>query len=244
MRNYLLKIQALLGGIMITHLACIMDGNRRYAKQKGQLGWFGHRQGVESVKLVADYCLKNHISYLSLYAFSLENLNRSEIEKNYLFDLLIEQAQLGIDQFVEKGIRICFAGEKSLYPNHILPVCNEIEKKTASGTDLQITFLFFYGGRQEIIHGIKRIINEVKQGILIEDHITESSLKNYLWTGNIPDPELIIRTGKVKRLSNFLLYQSAYSELYFLDCFWPELTENHLNEAITFFNACKRNFGQ
>lgn len=229
---------------MIKHLACIMDGNRRFAKQKGLLGWFGHRHGVESVKLVADYCLKNSIPYLSLYAFSLENMNRSDIEKNYLFDLLIEHAEQGLDQFVAKGIKICFAGNKSLYPAHLVQVCDRIEKITAHGSTLQVTFLFFYGGRQEILDGVQRIVQDAKKGLVLPESITDSIFKNYLWTGNAPDPDLIIRTGKVKRLSNFLLYQAAYSELYFLDCFWPELTEDHLHEAVNFFNACQRNFGQ
>lgn len=229
---------------MITHLACIMDGNRRYAKQKGQLSWLGHRQGVESVKLVTDFCMQKNISYLSLYAFSLENLNRSEIEKNYLFDLLIEQTQAGLEHFINNGIQVRFAGEKTLFPPHVLSATQSIEQQTAAGTKLVVNFLFFYGGRQELLQGIKRIITDAKNGSLQEEHLTESGLKNYLWTGAIPDPELIIRTGKVRRLSNFLLYQAAYSELYFLDCFWPELTQEHLQEAVNFFNACQRNFGQ
>lgn len=229
---------------MIKHLACIMDGNRRYAKQQGLLGWIGHRHGVESVKLTIDFCLKNGISYLSLYSFSLENFNRSEVEKNYLFDLLIEQAAQGVEHFVKHGIAIKFAGDRSLFPAHVLPACKQIEEQTADGKALYLTFLFCYGARQELVSSVKHLIADVKSGLLDEQSINESALKRYSWLGDIPDPELIIRTGKVKRLSNFLLFQAAYSELYFLDCYWPELTEHHLHEAVTYFKKAQRNFGQ
>lgn len=228
---------------MIKHLACIMDGNRRWAKKQGLAAAYGHRQGVEAVRRAVEFCLQKNISYLSLYTFSIENHQRSDQEKNYLFELMISEATKGIQEFIAQNVRVCFIGDRSLFPEHLLPLCNNIEQKTAAGNALQFNILFYYGGRQEIVGSIKHIVRQARAGMLTEEDVTEQLVNQHLWMGNVPEPDLIIRTGGFKRLSNFLLYQAAYSELYFLDCLWPDITTEHLQEAYSYFNTGKRNFG-
>ncbi|HZW61388.1 MAG TPA: polyprenyl diphosphate synthase [Candidatus Babeliales bacterium] len=228
---------------MMKHLACIMDGNRRWAKQKGWRSYQGHREGVEAVKRVAQFCLDRNIPYLSLYTFSIENFNRSEQEKEFLFNLIIDGAQQSLEEFLKQGIRIRFIGDRSLFPASVLSTCQLLEQQTAHLTKLNLNFLFCYGARQEIVGGIKTLVRKVMEGIISEDEISPELFRECLWTKDIPEPDLIIRTGNVKRLSNFLLYQAAYSEFYFLDCLWPELTTEHLEAALTSYNNCQRNFG-
>lgn len=225
------------------HLACIMDGNRRWAKKHGWVPWRGHRQGAETVKLVADFCIKNNISYLSLYAFSIENLNRPQVERDFLFNMIFNEAEKSLPEFQQKGIRIRFIGDRSLFPDHVIPVCERVEKETEHCTNLNLNILFCYGARQEIVGGIKAIIRKVQAGQLSEDDITDDTFSQYLWTAGMPEPDLVLRTGGHQRLSNFLLYQSAYSEFYFLDCLWPDLTEGDLHKAVSGFSGSQRNFG-
>ena len=221
---------------MISHLALIMDGNRRWAKKQGLLAWKGHRKGVENVEMSVKFCIQKGIKFLSLYTFSLENMNRSETEKQYLFQL-IETMRGRVQEFVEQKIKIRFIGDRSLMAVSLGDLCDEIEALTHEGTALQCNFLFFYGGRQEIVHAAQEL---QKQGI----NITESSLREHLWSGNIPDPELVIRTGGFQRLSNFLLFQAAYAELQFLDILWPDLTEQDLEQALENYLGVQKNLGR
>ncbi len=227
----------------LNHLACIMDGNRRWAKQRGLLAWHGHREGMEAVRTVIDFCLENAIRYVSLYTFSLENFKRSTIEKRYLFNYLAKQAESELPVFIKKGIRVRFVGDRSYFPESLRSVCDRVESDTSSGNHLLLNLLFCYGGQQELVSGIKGIVQDIKAGIICEEDVDEERINHYLWTGAIPAPDLIIRTGGVRRLSNFLLYQAAYSELYFLDCMWPDLSKEHLEKALSSFINIKRNFG-
>ena len=228
---------------MIKHLACIMDGNRRWAKSRGWMAFRGHRQGAETVQMVTDFCLAKGIEYLSLYTFSIENFKRSEEEKNYFFDLLVEEAEKKLDLFIKKGIRIRFIGDRSLFPATVLKACEKIEQNTAHLKALQVNFLFCYGARQEIVAAAKSLVRQVREGLMTEDAISDETFHTSLWTHDMPDPEVIIRTGNLKRLSNFMLYQAAYAEIYFLECLWPELTEKHLEDVLAEFDHCRRNFG-
>jgi undecaprenyl diphosphate synthase len=228
---------------MMKHLACIMDGNRRWAKKRGKLSVEGHKEGVETVKLVIRFCLDKQIQHLTLYTFSLENFKRPEIEKSYLFNLIATQAQYVIDQSKKDGVRIRFIGDRSLFPHTIIAACERIERETADGMQLTVNFLFCYGGQQEIVAGVKSILLQIKSGLLSEENIDVALFRKHLWMGDTPEPELIIRTGGHKRLSNFLLFQSAYSELCFLDCMWPDLTEADLEKAIAVYTQSERNFG-
>lgn len=220
-----------------------MDGNRRWAKKRGKLSVEGHKEGVETVKLVIRFCLDKQIEHLTLYTFSLENFKRPEVEKNYLFNLIATQAQYVIDQSKKDGVRIRFIGDRSLFPHSIIAACERIERETADGVQLTVNFLFCYGGQQEIVAGVKSILLQIKNGLLSEANIDVALLRKHLWMGDTPEPELIIRTGGHKRVSNFLLFQSAYSELCFLDCMWPDLTEADLEKAIAVYTQSERNFG-
>jgi len=228
---------------MVEHLACIMDGNRRWAKKKGWMPWYGHKEGIEAVNRVIQFCVKNNISYLSLYTFSIDNFKRPLDEIKYFFNNIIKEASSIIKELKKNGVRARFIGDRSWFPENIQDTCNVIEQETMGCNVLYLNLLFCYGGRQEIVHAVKTIVEEVKLGRLTEKDLTPDLFSSYLWTAGTPDPDLIIRTGGVKRLSNFLLYQAAYSELYFLDCLWPDITESDLQEAVSFFYQCKRNFG-
>lgn len=228
---------------MLRHIAFVMDGNRRWAKKRGLLASFGHKKGAQTIETVVDFCLEKGIEYLSLYTFSIENFKRSPEEKRYLFDLLIAQTRKDLSSFMSKGIRVRFIGDRALFPDDVLAAVEHIEQETALQTVLNINFLFCYGARQEIVGGIKALVKKVKAGLLSEDDITDQVVQDFLWTRGIPEPDLIIRTGGEKRLSNFLLYQAAYSEFCFLDCLWPELTVDHLNRALGSFYEVRRNFG-
>lgn len=220
-----------------------MDGNRRWAKRHGLLAWYGHREGMEAVRTVIDFCLEKGIDYLSLYAFSLENFKRPTVEKWYLFNYLAKQAEEELPIFIEKGVCVRFVGDRDFFPKSLRPMCARIEKETAHCDCLYLNLLFCYGGQQELVAGIKDIVRDIKAGNLAEEDVTEERINHYLWTGAIPAPDLIIRTGGMQRLSNFLLYQAAYSELCFLDCMWPELSKEHLEKVIGSFGQCKRNYG-
>ena len=233
---------------MITHLACIMDGNRRWARLHTMESWEGHRHGAQAIKRVAQFCLDNNITHLSLYAFSLENFNRSAQELHYLFELLFMQLlNSEIDNNTVwaqgNGIRIRFVGDRTQFPPQLVAALDTMESDTAAGTRLTMHVLFCYGGRQEIVHGVKEVARQMLEGSLSISQVTDEFFKTQLWMGDIPDPDLIIRTGGQHRLSNFLLYQAAYSELYFTDCLWPDITKEQLEEAVTFFDTCKRNYG-
>ncbi len=228
---------------MIEHLACIMDGNRRWAKKKGWMPWYGHKEGIEAAKRVIQFCIKNNISYLSLYTFSIENFKRPADEIKYLFNNIVNEASSIIKEFKENGVRARFIGDRLWFPETIQATCDKIEQETVDCNILYLNLLFCYGARQEIVNAVKTIIEEIKQGQRTEKDLTPDLFSCYLWTADMPDPDLIIRTGGAKRLSNFLLYQAAYSELYFLDCLWPDITESHLEKAVSFFYQSKRNFG-
>lgn len=225
------------------HLACIMDGNRRFAKRHGWKPWVGHNKGVAAVRTTIDFCIRKDIRYLSLYTFSIENFKRSEEEKHYLFELLIDQVKANIKEFIEKQIQIRFIGDRAAFPASVLSACEHVEQATSNGARLQVNLLFCYGGQQEIVDTAKRIAQLVQQGDVALDDIDTTLFTQQLWLGDVPAPDLIFRTGGVHRLSNFLLFQSAYSEFYFSDLLWPEITAEHLQHAVDAFTTMKRNFG-
>lgn len=225
---------------MIKHLACVMDGNRRWATKQGKLPWIGHSAGANTVEVVIAFCLQHQISYLSLYTFSLENFKRSEQERSYFFDMIIKQSERYLPKFIEKGIKIQFIGDLSLFPDAVKNVCKKVQEATITGMQLQVNFLFGYGGRQELFSAAKLLAEQIAQGVAL----TQEAFESYLWTVGTPDPDLIIRTGGVQRLSNFLLYQSAYTEIRFLDTLWPDLTEHELLNAVTSAVQAQKNVGK
>lgn len=220
-----------------------MDGNRRWARKHGMPSVFGHREGVNMVEKVIKYCLEKGIKYLSLYTFSIENLKRSFEEKKFLFDLVADQAKNQLSKILEEGICVRFVGDRSLFPPHVKEVCDELEKKTADQKKIVVNFLFCYGGQQEIVAACKNILADVEQGIVKRDEITVDLFRTHLWTGHCPPPEVVIRTGGVKRLSNFLSFQAAYSELFFTETYWPAFTIEELDSIIEQYKNVQRNFG-
>jgi undecaprenyl diphosphate synthase len=229
---------------MIKHLACITSGNRTWAKKEGMIPWLGYKYGVEAFRRVIDFCLEKQIPYLSLYLFSIENFKRPENEKNYLFKELVQQQFNSlIDEAFKKGVKVQFLGERSLFPDSVKSLFEKAEEKTAHLKNLTVNFLFCYGGRQEIVHGVKEVLKKIRSGELNEDELTPELFAQNLWTGDMPDPDLIIRADGEVRLSNFLLYQASYAELYFTDCMWPAINNEHLNKALDHYNKVKRNFG-
>lgn len=227
------------------HLAMIMDGNRRWAKsRKLKAVTLGHRKGVDTVKTAISFCLKKGIKYLSLYVFSIENFNRPEEEKKYIFNLLVEVLKDGIADFIKQEIRVRFLGERDLFPASVLPTIKKTEEKTKDLDKLHLSFLFCYGAKQEVVYAAKSLAKKVKDGFLNFDDIDENMVQQELWTSELPNPDLIVRTSGISRLSNFLLFQAAYSELMFLDCYWPEINEVRLQQCVDNFYKVQRNFGK
>jgi len=220
-----------------------MDGNRRWALKQGLIAANGHRSGFEAVKCAIAFCLEKKVEHLSLYTFSVENLKRSPQEIHYLFEVLAHEV---IDEIVElkkKNVKIDFVGDKALFPKNVRPLCERAEKETAHCNGLFVHILLCYGGRQEIVDTARRIAIKMCKGDLQESDITIDVFERFLWTAGTPHPDLIIRTGGDHRLSNFLLFQAAYSELYFLDCLWPDITKQDLEAAVTFFDGRRHNLG-
>lgn len=227
----------------LIHMACIQDGNRRWAKQHGLEKIEGHKAGIEATKKTIEFCLEKKIKYLSLYTFSTENFNRSAQEIKGIFELMLQEAQKGIDEFKKHDIRVRFIGDRSLFPAQLVPYIDQFEKETAQCDTLHVSFLFCYGGQQEIAAAAKNIAHKVKAGELDEDDITPELFEKHLWTHELPAPDVILRTGSVSRLSNFLLYQAAYAELFMLDCFWPDITKEKLQDVYDQFVKRQRRFG-
>ena len=229
---------------MIKHLAVVMDGNRRWAKKNKLNYQLGYTDGgFGAVKKTVQFCLDKEIRHLSLYTFSLENFSRPEHEKQLLFNAIVQEGNKYGEKFKDQGVRIKFIGDRKKFPEKVIPTIKYLEDITSHNQKLELNILFCYGARQEIVCGIKELYHKVKQGLLKEEHISEESLEKCLWTSGTPSPELIIRTSGTKRLSNFLLYQSAYSELCFLDCLWPEIEVSDLENAVSSFLGTKRNYG-
>lgn len=229
---------------MLQHLACIMDGNRRWAKARGLFPWDGHREGMNAAQRVVDYCLEKKIPYLTLYTFSIENLKRSLEEKSFLFDLIVKFATDSLlGEYKKKGVRVFFVGDRALFPDQLRGVFERVERETVGGTVLTVQLLFCYGGQQEIVAAARELAERAKLGELDPAAITPELFANTLWSGKVPEPDFIVRTGGNQRLSNFLLFQSAYAEMLFSECLWPDVDEAFLDKILALFAASKRNFG-
>lgn len=223
-----------------------MDGNRRWARQQGLAAAFmGHTQGVEALKTAVQFCLKKDIRYLTVYTLSLENLNkRSAEEKKHIFGLLLKVLTNDQDELVKNQIRVQFIGERSTFPASLIPAIENIEKVTAPLHKLTLSILLCYGSQQELVSAARLLAEQAVQGNIKPGDINEETMNAALWTAGMPSPELIIRTGGAQRLSNFLLFQAAYSELIFLDCYWPEMTEAILEDCLVDYAGRQKNFGK
>lgn len=220
-----------------------MDGNRRWARIHDLAPWMGHKKGVEAAQKTIDFCIEQKISYLTLYVLSIQNLQRSSQELSFVFDLIQEFVLAELDSLCKRRIRIIIAGNRELFPEVLHDAITAVDNQIVQDPVLQVTVLFCYGSQEEVASAAKHIALQVQSGTILPADISVDLFSRYLWTASFPAPDLIIRTGGDHRLSNFLLFQAAYSELYFLDCLWPDVTCNHLQLAVDYFNSCKRRFG-
>jgi undecaprenyl diphosphate synthase len=226
------------------HLAIIMDGNGRWAKQKGFLRAFGHENGTKSVRTVVETSAKLGIDHLTLYAFSTENWNRPKLEVDLLMELLINSLKNELKTLQENNIRLNSIGNLDLLPKSAQKKLQEVIETTKSNSRMVLTLALSYGSREELINAVKNISNKVKNNIISIDNIDESIINQHLYTRDLPDVDLLIRTSGEHRISNFLLWQIAYSELYFTDVLWPDFKENDLYEAIISYQKRERRFGK
>jgi undecaprenyl diphosphate synthase len=226
------------------HIAIIMDGNGRWAKQKGLLRTLGHENGTKSVKTTVETCAKLGVENLTLYAFSTENWNRPKLEVDTLMKLLVRSLKNELKTLQDNNIRLNSIGNLSKLPNPILKELQEVIDKTKNNTRMTLTLALSYGSREELINVVKNISNKVKNNIISIDTIDESIINQHLYTHNLPDVDLLIRTSGEHRISNFLLWQIAYSELFFTEVLWPDFTEENLYEAIISYQKRERRFGK
>ncbi len=225
------------------HVAIIMDGNGRWAKNKGLPRYLGHKKGAEAVQLVIECCREEKIKYLTLYAFSSENWQRSKEEIDNLMELLRYYLDNHFDDYHKAEIKVKVIGDLSKLPSDICQKIANIENVTKNNSGLNLCIALSYGSRQEIISAVKDIANDVKAGKIAIDNIDENLLDTHLYTKNIPDPDLLIRTGFEKRLSNFLLWQLAYTELVFSDILWPDFKAQNFKDALNEYKARERRYG-
>lgn len=226
------------------HLAIIMDGNGRWAKQKGFMRAFGHENGTKSVRVTVETCAKLGIENLTLYAFSTENWNRPKLEVETLMKLLVSSLKNELKTLQDNNIRLNSIGNLEKLPKSIYKELNEVINLTKNNTRMTLTLALSYGSREELLNVVKNISDKVKNNIISIDSIDESIINQHLYTHNLPDVDLLIRTSGEQRISNFLLWQIAYAELYFTNVLWPDFKENDLYEAIISYQKRERRFGK
>ena len=224
------------------HIAIIMDGNGRWAKARGKERTYGHQEGVERVKDIMTAAVNLGVEYLTLYTFSTENWNRPADEVAALMALLLKH--LEEELFIKKNARFRVIGDKSRLPQAVQDVCDYMEERTKNHTKTCMVLALSYSSKWEITNAVQKIAQEVQEGTLAADAINEETISQHLATNFMPDPELMIRTGGEERLSNYLLWQCAYSEFYFTDIYWPDFKEEEFHKAIVDYQSRQRRFGK
>lgn len=225
------------------HIAIIMDGNGRWAKQQGQMRTFGHQEGVKAVKDVIEGAAEAGVKFVTLYTFSTENWKRPQYEVEALMELLVDSIHKETGTLLEKGIKLLAIGDLDALPQNCKDQLKETLDSTAGCDKMTIVLALSYSARWEILNATKKIAEKIKSGELNVEDISEEVFNNALCTANIPDPELLIRTSGELRISNYLLWQIAYSELYFSPKLWPDFTREDLYEAIIDYQQRERRFG-
>jgi undecaprenyl diphosphate synthase len=226
------------------HVAIVMDGNGRWAENQGLPRLEGHRLGVEAVRGMVETCLKKKISTLSLFAFSSENWARPVEEVNFLMDLFIESLDRELDALHEQGVRLMFIGNRSELSDILQTAMQSVEQQTENNQVLILNIVINYGGRWDITEAARVLAERVQSGKLLLDDIDEDVFSNALATRDLPEPDLFIRTSGECRISNFFLWQLAYSELYFTDVLWPDFTADEFEHALTWFASRERRYGK
>ena len=226
------------------HIAIIMDGNGRWAENCGKGRKFGHQKGAKSAREVVRYIGSLGIEYLTLYAFSTENWGRPIKEVNLLMSLFIETLDLEITDLNDNNVKIKFIGDRSSLKDSLVKKIEKAEILTTTNQGLKLSVALAYGGRWDIIYAAKNILKKIKKSEVNPSDLGEKLFSSSLQLGDIPDPDLLIRTGGERRISNFLLWNIAYTELYFDDVLWPEFSKNNLDQAIEFYKERKRRYGK
>lgn len=226
------------------HVAIIMDGNGRWARRRAMPRFFGHRQGVKALKTAVRYASKRGIATLTVYAFSTENWQRPKEEVDFLMDLMYKTFVQEIEELQREGVRIRLVGDRTTLPEEILKIWDNAEALTKENRGLNLNVAFNYGGRKEITNVVRELAEEVATGKISTTEITEEEISKRLYTWPSPDPDLIIRTGGELRISNFLLWQGAYSEIYVTDTLWPDFGEREFEQALQDYLGRERRFGQ
>ena len=226
------------------HIAVIMDGNGRWAKMQGKLRTFGHESGVKAVRETVEASAELGISYLTMYAFSTENWNRPKYEINALMTLLVSTISKETKTLMDNNIRLESIGDTDALPSKCRRELEEAKQKTAGNTRMTLVLALSYSARWEITQAMKQLAHQVKQGTIQPEAIDEKTIASHLTTAGMPDPELLIRTSGEHRISNFLLWQISYAELYFTDKLWPDFRKEDLYDAIVSFQNRERRFGK
>ena len=226
------------------HVAIIMDGNGRWAKSQGMNRIFGHRNALTAVRESVKAASQINVEAITLYAFSTENWNRPKLEVDALMSLLINSLKKELPDFMKNGVKVNSIGAIESLPKKAQRVLNDVISQTKNNTDITLTFALSYGSREEIVNAIKNISKKVVNKELDLEKIDENTINNHLYTFNLPNVDLMIRTSGEQRISNFLLWQMAYAELYFTDVLWPDFRETHFYDAIIEYQNRERRFGK
>ena len=226
------------------HIAIIMDGNGRWAKERGKIRVFGHKKGVETVRRIVEASSEIGLNFLTIYAFSTENWNRPKLEVEALMALLVRAIKNETANLMKNNVKLLAIGDHSKLPKKVYTKLEGIIKETSNNTGLTLVLALSYSSRWEIINAMKNIAKKVENKEITSEEINESTIQNHLTTANIPDPELLIRTSGEHRISNFLLWQIAYSELNFCPKYWPDYQKEDLYQAIFDFQNRERRFGK
>ena len=225
------------------HVAIIMDGNGRWAKSRSQPRHAGHRAGVKSVRETVETAAKRGVSFLTLFAFSSENWRRPQDEVSRLMSLFLEALQREVDELHRNNVRLRFVGERSQLKPKLVRKIEASERQTADNSGLNLLVAVAYGGRWDIVNAARQLAGKVASSELLVEDIDDEGFAGELALAGIPDPDLLIRTGGEQRISNFLLWNLAYSELYFTDCLWPDFRERQFDEAMFFYGMRQRRYG-
>ncbi len=226
------------------HIAIIMDGNGRWAKKRGMPRTFGHKKGAENVVKITRSMKESGVKYLTLYAFSTENWQRSKDEVDALMQLLNEYLDKELKEIMENNVRIVFIGERYMLSDDIQRKMHFLEKESAKNSDLTLCIALSYGSRQEILSAVKNIARKVQSNQLSIEDISQDTFSDELYTKDIPDPDILIRTSGEQRISNYLLWQIAYTELFFTDTLWPDFGRDELLDIIEKFTSRERRYGK
>nr|WP_317631269.1 isoprenyl transferase [uncultured Flavobacterium sp.] len=226
------------------HIAIIMDGNGRWAKKQGMMRAFGHENGTKSVKTTIETAARLGVKHLTLYAFSTENWNRPKLEVDTLMSLLFKSLKKELSTLNQNNLKLNVIGQVDQLPKSVKEELQNVIELTKNNTQMTITLALSYGSRNELINMVQNISSKVKNNIILESDIDESIINQHLYTHDMPDVDLLIRTSGEQRISNFLLWQIAYAELYFTDVLWPDFSEEHLYDAILSYQGRERRFGK